>query len=478
MNQSPAKRQASTTDDPRPAMNLGERIQRGFTWLDQGQRAYIFTIVWLIASTVLVYLDPRSTLVFVLLAGTPLLLYFTHTERRFKIIIALLFLFVSVPIAGARNVSYVDIAFQICAFGSLALGLNVVVGFAGLLDLGYIAFYAVGAYLWAIFGSQQLWLLNYSPGSAPAVEGFPLNSSFFWLFLFLGVGLAALAGILLGTPVLRLRGDYLAIVTLGFGEVIRVLALNLDKPINLTNGPQGITRIQQPALPPNFIVEPMKQFLKAVAGPSITDLQLTSLVYNLMFYLMALIIIGLAVVLVLRLDNSRLGRAWVAIREDETAAIAMGIPLVKTKLLAFAIGASFSGAMGVLVASFRTFTSPESFQLIQSINILVMIILGGIGSVPGVILGAALVTILNLKLLPDLALWLNALRQNSEIFKNLSTQIDPAKYQRLVFGLILVVMMIKRPAGLLPAQRRKMELQEAEEEIELDDGAGPAVAQS
>jgi len=195
---------------------------------------------------------------------------------------------------------------------------------------------------------------------------------------------------------------------------------------------------------------------------------------------LALFIIAIAVVLVTRLDNSRLGRAWVAIREDETAAIAMGIPLVKTKLLAFAIGASFSGAMGAVVASFRTFTSPESFLVMQSINILVMIILGGIGSIPGVILGAALVTILNLKILPDLALWLNQLRQQGGFFASLSTQLDQAKYQRLVFGLILVIMMIKRPAGLLPAQRRKMELQEAELESDAENGSGatPATPQT
>jgi branched-chain amino acid transport system permease protein len=453
-------------------MKLGERIQQVFNWLDQGNRAYVVTIVWLVLSTVLVYLDPRSLVVFLLLTGTPILLYFTHTAPRFKIIVGLIFVLISVPIAGARNLSYIDIAFQICAFGALALGLNVVVGFAGLLDLGYIAFYAVGAYLWAIFGSQQVWKLNYAPGAAPAVQGFPLDPNFFWLFLFLAIGVAALAGILLGTPVLRLRGDYLAIVTLGFGEVIRVLALNLDKPINFTNGPQGITPIQRPPLPPDFIVNPLKSLLNAFAGGTLTDAQLNGLVYNLIFYLLALVIIGLAVVFVTRLDNSRLGRSWIAIREDETAAIAMGIPLVRTKLLAFAIGASFAGAMGVLVASFRTFVSPESFQLIQSINILVMVILGGIGSIPGAILGAAIVTILNLKILPDLALTLNSLRQQGGIFASLSTQLDPAKYQRFVFGIILVIMMIKRPAGLLPAQRRKLELEEHDEAAKADTTTG------
>ncbi len=458
-------------------MDLGALIRRGLDWLNQGRRAYIAAAVWLILSTMWVYFDPRSLFAFLALAGTPLVLNLMQTDRPFKVGVALLFLLISVPVAGARNLSYIDIAFQVCAFGALAIGLNIVVGFAGLLDLGYIAFYAVGAYLWAIFGSQQLWKLDYAPGAAPAVVGFPLDANFFWLFLFLAVGVAAIAGILLGTPVLRLRGDYLAIVTLGFGEAIRVLALNLDKPINLTNGPQGITPIQRPPLPPDFIIIPLKELLKAVASPGTTEAQLSGLIYNLIFYFLALIIISVFVVIVVRLDNSRLGRSWIAIREDETAAIAMGIPLVRTKLLAFAIGASFSGAMGVLVASFRTFVSPESFQLQQSINILVMVILGGIGSTPGVILGAALVTVLNLKILPDLALTLNQLRQQGGIWASLSTQLDPAKYQRFVFGIILVIMMIKRPAGLMPAKRRKLELEEADETANGDE-TEPAAATS
>ena len=458
-------------------MNIGELFKRGFAWLDQGNRAQIAVGLQLVIGTFLVYTSPRSLVAYLLLMATPLVLYFTHTSRRFKIIIAALFLLAAMPIIGARNLSYLEIGFQVCVFAALALGLNIVVGFAGLLDLGYIAFYAIGAYLWAIFGSQQLLKLSYTPGAAPAFDTFPLDANFFWLFLFLGLGLAALAGVLLGTPVLRLRGDYLAIVTLGFGEVIRVLALNLDKPINLTNGPQGITPIQRPPLPPPFITDPLKQILQFLSGQSLTEPQLANLLYNLVFYLMALTIISFAIVLVIRLDNSRLGRAWTAIREDETAAIAMGIPLVRTKLLAFAAGASFAGAMGVLFSAFRTFVSPESFQLLQSINILVMVILGGIGSIPGVILGAALVTILNNQVLQQLSLSLGQLRQQGGFWEQvLNTQIDPAKYQRLIFGIILVVMMIKRPAGILPAKRRQMELQEHDEEnnLENDSGTGQA----
>lgn len=413
--------------------------------------------VLLVTSSVLVYLFPRSVPAFLFLLGTGLLAYFLPVSRTVKIAIGVLLLFVIMPVIGIRNIFYLEVVFQMTVFATLALGLNIVVGFAGLLDLGYVAFYAVGAYLWAIFGSRQLLLLT--TGVAPSSAPFPVDANFFWLFIFLGVGLAATTGILLGTPVLRLRGDYLAIVTLGFGEVIRVLANNLDKPLNLTNGPQGITPIQRPPLPPDFIVEPIRAAFTFLTGSPVSNPQL----YNLLFYLLALLIIGIAIVIVTRLNNSQLGRAWVAIREDETAAIAMGVPLVRTKLLAFAIGASFSGAMGVLYAANRTFVSPESFGLLSSINILVMVILGGIGSIPGVILGAALVTILNIQVLQELSLFFSQLRQQGGIWTTLlPTQLDPSKYQRLVFGAILVLMMIYRPAGLLPAKRRKMELQHEE----------------
>jgi branched-chain amino acid transport system permease protein len=262
-------------------------------------------------------------------------------------------------------------------------------------------------------------------------------------------------------PVLRLRGDYLAIVTLGFGEVIRVLALNLDKPLNFTNGPQGITPIQRPPLPPAFIMDPLRNILAPVVGHPVTDAQF----YNVLFYFLALIVIVAAILVARRLDDSRIGRAWIAIREDETAAIAMGIPLVKLKLAAFAAGASFAGIMGVIYGANRTFVSPETFSFLQSIGVLTMVILGGLGSIPGVIFGAAAVVILNIQVLQAFSLYLSELRQSEQVipiinfaWKNLSNQLDPAKYQKLVFGIILVVMMIFRPSGLIPAERRKREL--------------------
>jgi len=278
--------------------------------------------------------------------------------------------------------------------------------------------------------------------------------------------LAAITGIMLGLPVLRLRGDYLAIVTLGFGEVIRVLALNLDKPINLTNGPQGITPIQRPPLPPEFILSPIRNILTPIVGHVPTEAEF----YNVFFYFLALIIILIAITVATRLEDSRIGRAWTAIREDETAAIAMGIPLVKMKLAAFAAGASFAGAMGALYAANRTFVSPETFSFLQSIGVLTMVILGGLGSIPGVIFGASAVVILNIQVLQNFSLYLSELRQSDAVipiinfaWKDLSNQLDPAKYQKLVFGIILVVMMIFRPSGLIPAERRKRELVEDKE---------------
>jgi len=242
-------------------------------------------------------------------------------------------------------------------------------------------------------------------------------------------------------PVLRLRGDYLAIVTLGLGEVIRVLAVNLDRPVNITNGSQGIKSVARPPLP-----EVMRTLL-----PGLNDPQL----YQLLIYLMALLVVGLSVFVVYRLKNSRIGRAWEAIREDETAAIAMGVPLVRMKLLAFAVGASFAGAMGVLFAAKQQFINPPTFDLLRSIGILSMVILGGMGSIPGAILGGMLVTLLDLQILPRIATELGALKRQGVVIPD---WFDPAQYQRALFGLLLIIMMIFRPEGILPDQRRSEEM--------------------
>lgn len=426
----------------------------------------VIAFAFLIVGTISVYMSPRSLSAFLILMTTPLILYFMNINMKVKVFIGLLLIIVILPVLGIRNIFYLEVIFQIAVAAALALGLNIVIGMAGLLDLGYVAFYAVGAYLWAIFGSKQLSLLNSVPGAASADAPFALTPQWFWLFVFFGVGAAALAGILLGLPVLRVRGDYLAIVTLGFGEVIQVLALNLDKPINLTNGPQGITPIQRPPLPPEYIMAPIRNILTPVVGHVPTDAEF----YNVFFYLLALIICAFAILVARRLEDSRIGRAWTAIREDETAAIAMGIPLVKMKLAAFAAGASFAGAMGAIYAANRTFVSPETFDFQVSIGVLTYVILGGLGSIPGVIFGAAAVVLLNIQVLQNFSLYLSELRQSDKViplinfaWKDLSTQLDPAKYQKLVFGLILILMMIFRPSGLIPAERRKRELVEDKE---------------
>jgi branched-chain amino acid transport system permease protein len=441
--------------------------------LRTGRMPYITTLAALLVTTLLVYFSPRSTFAFLLFLASLSLIYVMPLKRSFRIGVGLVAALILVPVIGMRNIFYLEVIFQISVFAALALGLNIVVGFTGLLNLGYVAFYAVGAYLWAFFGSKQIYLLHSIPGTAPSDTLFFLPPDAFWLFLVLGLIVAAIVGILLGLPVLRVRGDYLAIVTLGFGEVTRVLANNLDKPINLTNGPQGITPIQRPTLP-DAVVNTWNTIFGPLVGRTITQGEF----YNLFFYVLALLMVALVIFTVVRLDNSRIGRAWVAIREDELAASAMGISVVKYKLGAFAVAASFAGVMGVLFAASRTFVSPESFNFMQSIGVLSMVILGGLGSIPGVILGAAVVEILNLQILQGLSLWLNSLRQSGLVIpvinfamSDLSSQLDPAKYQRMLFGLILVIMMIYRQEGLIPAQRRKRAKQSAKTQPEPDASA-------
>jgi branched-chain amino acid transport system permease protein len=389
---------------------------------------------------------PRSIVVFMLFQGSIFLLYFARMPRWLKVSLTVGALGVLMPVLGTINAYYMEIAIQVGIFVALALGLNIVVGLAGLLDLGYVAFFAVGAYSWAIFGSPQANLIF-------GGDFFPLSPWWFFVFLFVGVGVAAGAGILLGLPVLRLHGDYLALVTLGFGEVIRVLANNLDKPINFTNGPKGITPIGRP---PIFFA-PLLEAVGITPNPNV--------IYPLYLYALVLLIVGATVLVNRRLEDSHVGRAWEAIREDQTAAQAMGVPLVRMKLLAFACGASFAGAVGVLFSAKQIFINPESFTFMESIGVLAMIILGGMGSIPGAILGATVVTVLNLQVLKGLSLWVNELRNAGTVIfgyslANLPTQLEPAKYERMVFGLILVLMMIFRPQGILPARRRTRELTE------------------
>jgi branched-chain amino acid transport system permease protein len=387
-------------------------------------------VVALALSVVAVAIFPRSILAFLLFQGSLLAIYLARLPGWLRGGLFAVALLVMMPVIGSFNGYYLEIATQVGIFVALALGLNIVVGLAGLLDLGYVAFFAVGAYSWAIFGSPQA---NQLFGG-----GFPLGPWWFYLFLVVGLLVAAGCGVVLGLPVMRLRGDYLAIVTLGFGEVIRVLANNLDKPINITNGPKGITPIVRPPAP-------------------------FGISYGEFFYFLVLAIVIVVLLVNRRLADSHIGRAWEAMREDEVAAQAMGVPLVRAKLLAFACGASFAGVMGVVFASKQVFINPESFTFLESIGVLAMVILGGMGSIPGAVLGATVVTVLNLQVLKGFSLWLNELKNAGVTvlgfaLADLPTQFEPAKYERMIFGLILVLMMIFRPQGILPAQRRQREL--------------------
>jgi branched-chain amino acid transport system permease protein len=347
--------------------------------------------------------------------------------------------------AGRGWVRIIDFALL---YIMLALGLNIVVGFAGLLDLGYIAFYAVGAYMWALLASPHL-AANFPAFGAMFPNGlhFPI-----WVLIPMGAAIAALFGVLLGAPTLRLRGDYLAIVTLGFGEIIRIFLNNLNAPVNITNGPQGINRIDPFSIAGIPFNKPLALF--GLTFPP------TALYYYL-FLLLTLIIIFVS----LRLEDSRIGRAWVAIREDEIAAKAMGINTRNVKLLAFAMGATFGGVAGGLFAGFQGFVSPESFTLMESIMVLCMVVLGGMGHIPGVILGGVL-----LATLPE-AIRYGVVPLQKLVFGK--PIIDPEALRMLLFGLALVLVMLFRPAGLWPSQVRKREFAEAEAAGELHPDALP-----
>lgn len=306
----------------------------------------------------------------------------------------------------------------------LALGLNIVVGYAGLLDLGYVAFYAVGAYMFALMASPHLFeTFEWIAAAFPNGLHTPI-----WVVVPLAAFLAAIAGILLGMPVLKLRGDYLAIVTLGFGEIIRVFMNNLEHPVNITNGPRGLDRIDSMTL---FGFD----FGKAV---TIGDFRIPSVT---LYYWLFLVLVVFSVVICYRLERSRIGRAWMAIREDEIAAKAMGINTRNMKLLAFAMGATFGGVSGAMFAAFQGFVSPESFSLMESIMIVAMVVLGGIGHLPGVILGALL-----LAALPEV------LRYVAGPLQELTGgRLDAAILRQLLVALAMISIMLLRPRGLWPS---------------------------
>ena len=357
------------------------------------------------------------------------------TKPQQKFIVMLLaaagVLILPLVLQGFGN-AWVRIADMALLFVLLSLGLNIVVGYAGLLDLGYVAFFAIGAYMYGLMSSPHL------------TETFPMIAAMFpnglhtplWVVVPLGAAVAGLFGVLLGAPTLRLRGDYLAIVTLGFGEIIRVFMNNLDQPLNITNGPKGINQIDSLHF---FGFDLGKKHV--IAGFEVASVS--------MYYYLFLALVVLSVIISHRLQLSRVGRAWMAIREDEIAAKAMGINTRNMKLLAFGMGATFGGVSGAMFASFQGFISPESFSLMESIMIVAMVVLGGVGHLPGVILGAVL-----LSALPEVLRYVAGPLQAMT-----GGRLDASILRQLLTALAMITIMLMRPRGLWPSPEHGKSLQ-------------------
>jgi branched-chain amino acid transport system permease protein len=333
-----------------------------------------------------------------------------------------------------------DTAVYAVAYITFALGLNIVVGFAGLLDLGYVAFYAIGAYTVGWFGSD--WFTEAVNGGKSGIHvgvsgqaanllGIHLN---FLMIIVIAMVLAAIAGAIIGLPTLRLRGDYIAIVTLAFGEIAGSIALNGNEvkigKFTLTAGQQAISPIDQPNL--------VTQFDSAFSLRP--------------YYWLGLIMIAVVLAINFALRDSRLGRAWIALREDEVAAASMGVPLVRTKLLAYAVGAALGGAAGVFLGTYSQAINSTQFQFSFSLLIGAMIILGGIGSIWGTVVGAIILTTIDRKLIPD-----TFHTAPHDLF---GLNFTSSEISFGIFGFLLVIMMLARPQGLLPERRRKLELTE------------------
>ena len=358
-------------------------------------------------------------------------------DPRILLLVLVIFLIVY-PILDS-DTTHVDRVADAGRWILLALGLNIVVGYAGLLDLGYAAFFAIGSYSTALLASSQ----------------FNIHVSF-WPLLFISALIAAGFGIILGAPTLRLRGDYLAIVTLGFGEIVPRVFRNASK---YTGGVNGIVGVDQPKIP-------------AILGFHGFNFGFNVVPY---YYLMLAIII-LSIFLISNLRNSRLGRAWMAIREDEVAAAATGINTVTTKLLAFALGASFSGFAGAYYASKLFIVTPEAFSFAVSVTVLLMVVLGGMGNILGVTVGAVLIYVLQYYVLSQLPGWLTALQQalNIGFLKSIDIGSYAQQSTTLIFGIILVVVMLLRPQGLIPSAQRKVELELGTTEEAVSDLRGSA----
>ena len=352
------------------------------------------------------------------------------------------------PFFFSQTSNFIDKEILALAYVVFALGLNVVVGFAGLLDLGYVAFFALGSYSLGWLGSDFFFkahahvLVNSYASSLPGIH---LN---FVLVLLAAAVIASVAGALIGLPTLRLRGDYIAIVTLAFGEIIRVFAVNGQSIVlfgmPVTGGELGISGLDHPYIP---VVK--KSFDQLHERP---------------WFWTIFVLVLITLFVKVRIRDSRLGRAWIALREDEVAAVSMGIPLVKTKLLAYALGAAFGGVAGAFLGSYTTLIDAGQFQFGFSIFVLAMVIVGGLGSIWGVVLGALLLANINYYLIPDVL---------NSIPGDLGLNFNLTDLQVSIFGFLLVLVMVLRPQGLLPERRRKLELTEGIGETELDTGGAP-----
>jgi branched-chain amino acid transport system permease protein len=378
--------------------------------------------------------------------------YFQDRNRTVLTILALLavlFPFIANIITAGNGTDWINLAADAGPFVLLAIGLNVVVGFAGLLDLGYAAFFAIGAYTYGLLASPQL-------ASSPLHHEFHLP---FWLLIFVGLFIAACFGVILGAPTLRLRGDYLAIVTLGFGEIVPRVFRNLGpgSPIgDWTGGINGVAVIDPPHLP-GWLTAVFSQ----PKGIDFTDPS----IYPLDYYVLMIVLAVGCVVLVNNLYNSRLGRAWMAVREDEVAAAATGVNTVAIKLLAFAIGASFSGFAGAYYGAKLSLVSSDNFEFVVSVTVLLMVVLGGMGNIPGVIVGALMIYSVLYVILPSLpdtvsnlanAIGLGVLNQQHGDWVGLHDEVQRLNF--LLYGLILVIVMLLRPQGLIPSRVREQEL--------------------
>jgi branched-chain amino acid transport system permease protein len=371
-------------------------------------------------------------------------------------LVALVVWAIVLPFFQESGGGFIEDATLALAYASFALGLNIIVGFAGLLDLGYVAFFALGALTAGWFmsgffssagGGEGFSLLVGEPAST--LPGIHFN---FLMVIVIAIVITTIAGMLIGLPTLRLRGDYIAIVTLAFGEIIGRLVINGDQLVvrgqKITNGRQGITPIDKIDLP---FLDPFQ------------SLELRP------WYFVALALVFIALFVNYRLRDSRLGRAWIALREDEVAAASMGVPLVKTKLLAYGTGAAFGGVGGAFIASYLNTVNADQFQFSFSIFVLAMVILGGLGSIEGVVLGAIVLSFINNNLIPDVF---------NDYPSKIGLDFDLTELSFGIFGFLLVIMMVLRPEGLIPERRRQMELTEGVGSGETELGAAEPVYES